>query len=110
MSYFRDLTPPVCFVFAQGEIFLNGGSCRIIQRHLLFNGGVAYGIDCLLAPPSLGGRCDTKTGVDITVSNRHGYQIVTPYVSAVNGLSNVLVAIECILSDGSQMAEGESDG
>ncbi|XP_062339471.1 stabilin-2 [Osmerus eperlanus] len=50
-----------------GEIYLNGGSCRIIQRHLLFNGGVAYGIDCLLAPPSLGGRCDTKTGVDITM-------------------------------------------
>ncbi|CAB1345818.1 unnamed protein product [Coregonus sp. 'balchen'] len=44
-----------------GEIFLNDGNCRIIQRHLPFNGGIAYGIDCLLNPPSLGGRCD-KTG------------------------------------------------
>uniref|UniRef100_A0A8C8EX57 Stabilin 2 n=1 Tax=Oncorhynchus tshawytscha TaxID=74940 RepID=A0A8C8EX57_ONCTS len=43
-----------------GEIFLNDGNCRIIQRHLLFNGGIAYGIDCLLNPPSLGGRCDRK--------------------------------------------------
>ncbi|XP_052316183.1 stabilin-2 isoform X1 [Oncorhynchus keta] len=47
-----------------GEIFLNDGNCRIIQRHLLFNGGIAYGIDCLLNPPSLGGRCDKKETVD----------------------------------------------
>ncbi|XP_041744945.1 stabilin-2 isoform X2 [Coregonus clupeaformis] len=47
-----------------GEIFLNDGNCRIIQRHLPFNGGIAYGIDCLLNPPSLGGRCDKKETVD----------------------------------------------
>ncbi|XP_037615817.1 stabilin-2 [Sebastes umbrosus] len=41
-----------------GEIFVNDGKCRIVQRHLVFNGGIAYGIDCLLTPPSLGGRCD----------------------------------------------------
>ncbi|XP_075900072.1 stabilin-2 isoform X3 [Nelusetta ayraudi] len=41
-----------------GEILVGEGACRIVQRHLLFNGGVAYGIDCLLTPPSLGGRCD----------------------------------------------------
>uniref|UniRef100_A0A8C8EX94 Stabilin 2 n=1 Tax=Oncorhynchus tshawytscha TaxID=74940 RepID=A0A8C8EX94_ONCTS len=51
-----------------GEIFLNDGNCRIIQRHLLFNGGIAYGIDCLLNPPSLGGRCDRKETVDFPVS------------------------------------------
>uniref|UniRef100_A0A8C7U1Y1 Stabilin 2 n=1 Tax=Oncorhynchus mykiss TaxID=8022 RepID=A0A8C7U1Y1_ONCMY len=51
-----------------GEIFLNDGNCRIIQRHLLFNGGIAYGIDCLLNPPSLGGRCDKKETVDFPVS------------------------------------------
>ena len=30
----------------------------IVQRHLLFEGGVAYGIDQLLEPPGLGARCD----------------------------------------------------
>ncbi|XP_019899888.1 stabilin-2 isoform X3 [Esox lucius] len=48
-----------------GEIFFNNGNCRIIQRHLPFIGGIAYGIDCLLDPPSLGGRCDKKGTVDI---------------------------------------------
>lgn len=31
---------------------------RIIQRHLPFEGGLAYGIDQLLEPPGLGARCD----------------------------------------------------
>lgn len=52
----------------QGEIFVNEGSCRIVQRHLRFNGGMAYGIDCLLTPPSLGGRCDTQMTFDLPVS------------------------------------------
>uniref|UniRef100_A0A1A8KSS0 Stabilin 2 n=1 Tax=Nothobranchius kuhntae TaxID=321403 RepID=A0A1A8KSS0_NOTKU len=38
-----------------GEIFINDASCRIIRRHLVFRTGIAYGIDCLLTPPSLGG-------------------------------------------------------
>lgn len=29
---------------------------------------MAYGIDCLLTPPSLGGRCDTQKTVDFPVS------------------------------------------
>ncbi|KAM8740220.1 stabilin-2 isoform 1-T1 [Acanthopagrus schlegelii] len=48
-----------------GEIFVNDGKCRIVQRHLVFNGGIAYGIDCLLTPPSLGGRCDEQTTFDL---------------------------------------------
>ncbi|XP_042338541.1 stabilin-2, partial [Plectropomus leopardus] len=51
-----------------GEIFVNDGKCRIIQRHLIFKGGIAYGIDCLLTPPSLGGRCDTQTTFDLQMS------------------------------------------
>uniref|UniRef100_A0A673BK44 Stabilin 2 n=1 Tax=Sphaeramia orbicularis TaxID=375764 RepID=A0A673BK44_9TELE len=35
--------------------------CRIVQRHLIFREGIAYGIDCLLTPPSLGGRCDEQS-------------------------------------------------
>ena len=100
MLYFTPHATGLFWVFSpQGEIFLNGGSCRIVQRHLLFRGGVAYGIDCLLAPPSLGGRCDTKTGVDITVSDRRWYQIVTHRRRLpLNGLSDVPVAIECMSS------------
>ncbi|KAG8138247.1 hypothetical protein E2320_004156 [Naja naja] len=42
-----------------GELFLNDRRCKIIQRHLEFDGGIAYGIDCMLTDPILGGRCDT---------------------------------------------------
>lgn len=48
---------------------MNEGRCRIVQRHLRFNGGMAYGIDCLLTPPSLGGRCDTQMTFDFPVSH-----------------------------------------
>ncbi|XP_072234103.1 stabilin-2 [Leuresthes tenuis] len=48
-----------------GEIFINNGKCRIVQRHLVFRTGIAYGIDCLLTPPSLGGRCDEQTTFDL---------------------------------------------
>ncbi|XP_026182637.1 stabilin-2 isoform X2 [Mastacembelus armatus] len=51
-----------------GEIFINDGKCRIIQRHLIFNGGIAYGIGCLLTPPSLGGRCDEQTNFDLQMN------------------------------------------
>ncbi|XP_040886255.1 stabilin-2 isoform X2 [Toxotes jaculatrix] len=51
-----------------GEIFVNDGKCRIVQRHLVFNGGIAYGIDCLLTPPSLGGRCDEQTTFDLQMN------------------------------------------
>lgn len=47
---------------------MNEGTCRVVQRHLSFNGGMAYGIDCLLTPPSLGGRCDTQATFDFPVS------------------------------------------
>lgn len=56
-----------CFLFEQGDIFVNDGKCRIIQRHLIFDGGIAYGIDCLLTPPSLGGRCDKQTTFQLSV-------------------------------------------
>uniref|UniRef100_W5NCW4 Stabilin 2 n=1 Tax=Lepisosteus oculatus TaxID=7918 RepID=W5NCW4_LEPOC len=48
-----------------GDLFLNDGKCRIVQRQLVFNGGIAHGIDCLLSPPSFGGRCDTMDTIDI---------------------------------------------
>lgn len=57
------------FSVFQGELFLNGQMCRIVQRELLFDLGVAYGIDCLLMDPTLGGRCDTFTAFNVTVSS-----------------------------------------
>ncbi|XP_005865310.1 PREDICTED: stabilin-2 [Myotis brandtii] len=59
-----------------GELFLNSQTCRIIQRELLFDLGVAYGIDCLLIDPTLGGRCDTFTTFNI--SGDCGSCIYTP--------------------------------
>ena len=56
---------------SQGELFLNGQACRIIQRELLFDLGVAYGIDCLLIDPTLGGRCDTFTTFNVSVSPKN---------------------------------------
>ncbi|TSK13306.1 Stabilin-2 [Bagarius yarrelli] len=52
----------------KGSIYVNDKSCRIIKRNLNFNEGLVYGIDCLLIPPSLGGRCDKKDTVDITTT------------------------------------------
>ncbi|XP_013802934.1 stabilin-2 isoform X1 [Apteryx mantelli] len=47
-----------------GALFLNDRRCKIVQRQLEFDGGIAYGIDCLLMDPSLGGRCDSFFTVD----------------------------------------------
>uniref|UniRef100_A0AAY5EJ47 Stabilin 2 n=1 Tax=Electrophorus electricus TaxID=8005 RepID=A0AAY5EJ47_ELEEL len=54
-----------------GELYISDKSCRIVKRNLKFNGGLVYGIDCLLTPPSLGGRCDQKDTVDITMPCRY---------------------------------------
>ncbi|MGH0147096.1 UNVERIFIED_CONTAM: hypothetical protein FKN15_021979 [Acipenser sinensis] len=48
-----------------GALFLNNRKCRIVQRQLEFSGGIAHGIDCMLAPPSVGGRCDTLDAVEL---------------------------------------------
>ncbi|RXM29918.1 Stabilin-2 [Acipenser ruthenus] len=48
-----------------GALFLNNRKCRIVQRQLEFSGGIAHGIDCMLTPPSVGGRCDTLDAVDL---------------------------------------------
>ncbi|XP_053785729.1 stabilin-1 isoform X2 [Desmodus rotundus] len=42
-----------------GELTVGEDDARIVQRHLPFVGGLAYGIDQLLEPPGLGARCDS---------------------------------------------------
>uniref|UniRef100_A0A8C1TC09 Stabilin 2 n=1 Tax=Cyprinus carpio TaxID=7962 RepID=A0A8C1TC09_CYPCA len=54
-----------------GELYVNHKSCRILKRNLDFNGGMIYGIDCLLNPPSVGGRCDYKHTIDFTLACRY---------------------------------------
>ncbi|XP_029019242.1 stabilin-2 isoform X3 [Betta splendens] len=61
-----------------GEIFVNDGNCRIVQRHLAFSHGMAYGIDCLLTPPSLGGRCDQESTFELRMSCEQCKPLVSP--------------------------------
>uniref|UniRef100_A0A4X1VQ86 Stabilin-1 n=1 Tax=Sus scrofa TaxID=9823 RepID=A0A4X1VQ86_PIG len=42
-----------------GELMVGEEDAQIVQRHLPFEGGLAYGIDQLLEPPGLGARCDS---------------------------------------------------
>ncbi|XP_064160250.1 stabilin-1 [Anguilla rostrata] len=41
-----------------GDILVDDGNAKLIERHLMFDVGIAYGIDQLLEPPSMGARCD----------------------------------------------------
>ncbi|KAM4748832.1 stabilin-2 [Rhinophrynus dorsalis] len=59
-----------------GDLFLDDRQCKIIQRQLLFDGGIAYGIDCLLTPSSIGGRCDTM--VTLELAGNCGMCFATP--------------------------------
>lgn len=47
---------------------MGSGDAVIIQRHMEFHGGIAYGIDRLLEPPDLGSRCDEFISVELKVS------------------------------------------
>ncbi|XP_058534492.1 stabilin-1 [Ochotona princeps] len=47
-----------CSQARPGELTVGNDEGRIVQRHLPFEGGLAYGIDQLLEPPGLGARCD----------------------------------------------------
>lgn len=51
---------------------MGNGDATIIQRHMEFNGGIAYGIDRLLEPPDLGSRCDEFTLTELPVSTWDG--------------------------------------
>lgn len=41
-----------------GNILLNDNMARLIERFMMFNDGMAYGIDQVLEPPGLGAHCD----------------------------------------------------
>ncbi|KAL2091603.1 hypothetical protein ACEWY4_013866 [Coilia grayii] len=53
-----------------GGLLINNNEAKIVERHLVFDVGIAHGIDQLLEPPNLGARCD---GLDHkTVNGRCG--------------------------------------
>ncbi|POI31311.1 hypothetical protein CIB84_004938, partial [Bambusicola thoracicus] len=56
----------------KGELLVGSGDAVIIQRHMEFDGGIAYGIDRLLEPPDLGSRCDEFISVELQASCRAG--------------------------------------
>ncbi|KAK1799743.1 hypothetical protein P4O66_006276 [Electrophorus voltai] len=49
-----------------GEILINGNDAKIIERHLVFSSGIAYGIDKVLEPPNIGAHCDDFATTEIT--------------------------------------------
>uniref|UniRef100_A0A803TJK6 Stabilin 2 n=1 Tax=Anolis carolinensis TaxID=28377 RepID=A0A803TJK6_ANOCA len=69
-----------------GELFLNG-RCKIVQRQLEFDDGIAYGIDCMLVDPVLGGRCDTFLTSQLPVSLRMKCYFLSQFYGEVQGCS-----------------------
>lgn len=65
----------VCF---QGAVLINDAA-RIVDRHMHFQEGLAYGIDQLLEPPGLGAHCDMlenrTTYVSKLVQNLTGSEV-----------------------------------
>lgn len=58
LQYTCDTPPLLHTPPRQGALTVGEDDARIVQRHLPFEGGLAYGIDQLLEPPGLGARCD----------------------------------------------------
>lgn len=72
--------PPCTLHPLQGELMVGEDDAHIVQRHLPFEGGLAYGIDQLLEPPGLGARCDR-------FETRPLRLVRTPYVDGQGSLS-----------------------
>uniref|UniRef100_A0ACB8FP10 Uncharacterized protein n=1 Tax=Sphaerodactylus townsendi TaxID=933632 RepID=A0ACB8FP10_9SAUR len=75
-----------------GELYINDKSCKIVQRYLEFDGGVAYGIDCLLTDPNLGSRCDTFLSHDILPA-QEGQKL---HVAAVGHVMRDILVQDCV--------------
>lgn len=69
-------------VCVQGAVLINENAARIVERHMVFKEGIAYGIDQLLEPPGLGAFCDMMTNK-------------TTYVSSANANYFSTVAVSC---------------
>ena len=50
----------------QGDLYVNGDS-KLVERDVVFDGGVAFGVDKVLIPLGFGGNCDNIKETQITV-------------------------------------------
>ncbi|KAJ8400891.1 hypothetical protein AAFF_G00392450 [Aldrovandia affinis] len=41
-----------------GDILVDDGNAKLVERHMMFDVGIAHGINQLLEPPNMGARCD----------------------------------------------------
>lgn len=64
---------------------VNDNMARILDRFMLFNGGVAYGIDQLLEPPGLGAHCDGLEDRTIYVRDFNIMFIIVLFISDISG-------------------------
>ncbi|XP_026539328.1 stabilin-1 [Notechis scutatus] len=70
-----------------GDIVVDNGNARIVQRYMEFNVGIAYGIDHLLELPNLGSHCDQFQMVEIpdATCGTCGYEKSCPFGSMETG-------------------------
>ena len=61
----------IFFRALQGDLYVNGDS-RLVERDVVINGGVAFGVDRALIPLGFGGNCDDIKETQITVTT-HNY-------------------------------------
>ncbi|XP_066527436.1 stabilin-1 [Hoplias malabaricus] len=54
-----------------GDILINGNDAKIIERHMFFDSGIAFGIDKVLEPPNIGAHCDDFG--DVQIDGRCGH-------------------------------------
>lgn len=47
---------------------VNDNEAKVVERYMVFQDGLAYGIDQLLEPPGLGAHCDSLVNKTISVS------------------------------------------
>lgn len=69
---------------------MGNGDATIVQRHMEFDGGIAYGINRLLEPPDLGSRCDEFTFVELQVSTcNEAREDLCPLLSPMSGKRDI---------------------
>uniref|UniRef100_A0AAY4C330 Stabilin 1 n=1 Tax=Denticeps clupeoides TaxID=299321 RepID=A0AAY4C330_9TELE len=69
-----------------GGILIDNNNAKIIERHLRFDVGIAYGIDQFLEPPNLGARCDGFQ--QRTISGTTSECFMSPYILRYSPYSN----------------------
>ncbi|XP_060766911.1 stabilin-1 isoform X5 [Neoarius graeffei] len=79
-----------CSQDVTGDILINGNDAKIVERHLQFISGVAYGIDKVLEPPNIGAHCDDFSAIEI--KGRCGsclYPPSCPYGTVFSNKTNI---------------------